>query len=53
MALKDEEIKIYDQNLSSSSDDEINDFYNELYELLLKVKKELKHANNNIELLNE
>ena len=41
----DKEIKVYDQTLFSSSDDDIDDLYNKLYELLLGAKKELKYAN--------
>ena len=44
---------IYDESLFSSSDNEIDDLYNELYESLLKVKKKLKQVNNKIESLND
>ena len=42
---------MYDQNFSSSINDKIDELYNELYESLLRGKKELKHANNKNEFL--
>ena len=43
MAFDNEIDKVYDSNLScSSDDDEIDDLYNELYDSQIKAKKDLK-----------
>ena len=44
MALDDDINKVYDSNLSCSSDDDDIDYlYSELYDALVKVKKDLKN----------
>ena len=44
MAFDDEANKVFDSNLSCSSDDDddMDDLYHELYNSLVKAKKELK-----------
>ena len=45
MEIDDDIIELYDSNLSYSRDwDEIKDLYNELYDSLVKHKKELKNT---------
>ena len=40
----------YSGSSCSNDDDDIDDLYNELYDSLIKSKKELKLANNKIEM---
>ena len=54
MALRDEEIEVYDQTISCSSNDKIDYLYNELYKTLLRAKKWFNHVNKkNESLLNQ
>lgn len=53
MAFRNNLKEIYDSSCSSSNDVDIDYLYNELYDSLLKVKKELKSTNNKNKMLNE